>query len=290
MGEKNYVVYKHYDANKECRYVGVATLDTARHISRQRPYDFTKRHHGKQWGEVFATTRPEVEIVAEFSSREEAVQREHDEIISERSKGSRLTNVLAGDHVISVAFDDHARHVLGSGRRGKPGYWTGKKRDPETMRKLQAAGHTPEAIAKRAAKMRGKKLTPEQCRAISERNKGVMLGFKHSEETRKKMRESHLGKPIGPMSEAAKEKKRLAAIGRKLSEEAKRKIGDAHRGWKSPRAKEVFCVELGKTFRCAMDASKETSANVKHIQACCAGRRKKSGGYTWQYVAKEAGR
>ncbi len=50
------------------------------------------------------------------------------------------------------------------------------------------------------------------------------LGFKHSEETKKKMSKTHKGKKL---SDKTKEKIRLANIGKKLSEKTKRKMSEA---------------------------------------------------------------
>lgn len=55
------------------------------------------------------------------------------------------------------------------------------------------------------------------------------INYKHSEETKEKIRRSHLGKKLSP--EHA-EKTRKANLGRKFTEEHKRKIGISHKGLK----------------------------------------------------------
>lgn len=56
----------------------------------------------------------------------------------------------------------------------------------------------------------GKHLSDETKRKIGEKNRENMLGKTHSEETKKKMRDSHLGKKYKPMSEEGKQHDREA--------------------------------------------------------------------------------
>ncbi len=76
----------------------------------------------------------------------------------------------------------------------------------------------------------GKKFTVEEFGNMG------MVGKKHSEESKKKMQESHKGKSLWPngrvFTEEAKAKMSLAHKGKKCTEETKRKMGKSHKGFK----------------------------------------------------------
>ena len=85
---------------------------------------------------------------------------------------------------------------------------------------------------------KGKPLSEETRKKLSEANKGKQLGKdnqfygkKHSEETKKKMAEANKGKK---MSEESKKKNSEAHIGKHPSEETKKKLREAKKGEKNP--------------------------------------------------------
>lgn len=49
-------------------------------------------------------------------------------------------------------------------------------------------------------------------------------------------------------------------------------------------SKEVYCVELNKTFNSTREAARELGINGNHISCVCRGVRKTCGGYHWRYV------
>jgi hypothetical protein len=81
---------------------------------------------------------------------------------------------------------------------------------------------------------KGKKLSDEHKRKISESCKGKNKGKKLSEETKKKLSESHKGKTPWNKgkhhSEESKKKMSESLKGKKLSEETKKKLSEAHKG------------------------------------------------------------
>lgn len=89
------------------------------------------------------------------------------------------------------------------------------------------------------------------------------IGVHPSEETRRKMSESHKG-----INTWAK--------GSKWSEERKRKASIP-----------VVCVETGVVYYGGLEASRQTGINQGRITQCCKGNRKTAGGYHWQYADKE---
>ena len=51
-----------------------------------------------------------------------------------------------------------------------------------------------------------------------------------------------------------------------------------------PQAKPVFCVELNKTFDCAIRAEKELGICASSISQVCKGKLKTTGGFHWKYA------
>ena len=86
------------------------------------------------------------------------------------------------------------------------------------------------------------------------------------------------------------------AEGRKISEETRRKMSESHKGkntWakgrKNPSAVKthsipVVCVETFVVYYSGAEASRQTGVNQGHITQCCKGRRKSAGGYHWEYA------
>ena len=104
--------------------------------------------------------------------------------------------------------------------------------------------HTKETKQKMRLAKLGKKHTEEHNKKISENNGMSMLGKKHSDETKKKM--SLAKKGITP-------KFIPDNTGRVLSEETKKKIGDANRGrpsWHKGKKRSVeFRKKMSKIFK-----------------------------------------
>jgi len=115
----------------------------------------------------------------------------------------------------------------------------GKKQSEETKKKRslsmlgnknsQGIKQSEETIAKRIAKVKGQKRTPEQKKRMSKAQKGLNLGKKQSEETKKKKSESLKGHIV---TKSTREKLRLKNLGKKLSEETKKKISKSGLGRK----------------------------------------------------------
>lgn len=127
----------------------------------------------------------------------------------------------------------------------------------------------------------------------------AMTGRKATEETKEKMRLARIGKshPHGstkghyqpPHSEEWK--KEMSArfkgennpnYGKEMSEEQKRKISE---NTKSKKAVIGISMASGaiKEFQSAKQAERETGAFNSNIIACCKGKQKSAGGYTWKY-------
>ena len=122
-------------------------------------------------------------------------------------------------------------------------------------------------------------------------------GFKHSEETKRKISESHKGIKL---SEETKQKLSEANKERKYSEEAKRKMSEAKKGiqlseehkkkisesckgrqlseeTKRKLSKKVICITTGKIFNSQSEAAIYYNVVQNHISHCCRGELKSVG-------------
>lgn len=89
----------------------------------------------------------------------------------------------------------------------------------------------------------------------------------HSEETKEKIRQSHLGKK---QTEESKEKKRQALKNRSdVSKKVQQFTLDGH-----------FVAEYPSTC----EASRQTNIYQSSISLCCQGKRKSAGGYIWRFA------
>lgn len=125
---------------------------------------------------------------------------------------------------------------------GRPSLNKGKKLGPLSIEARQKISLIHKGKPK--LYLRGKPLTPQHRKKLSESHKGrevteetrarlskSLRGHKVTEETRKKISEKHKGKHFSPRTELK--------IGNKLSEETKKKIGEKSKQmWENPEYKE----------------------------------------------------
>jgi group I intron endonuclease len=137
--------------------------------------------------------------------------------------------------------------------------------------------------------MRGRPLTEEHKRKISQANSGksYRAGFKHLDETKKKIGLAHRGKKL---KKSTREKIGNAHRGRSLTKEHKEKIGAAHRGKKSHRAQPIqqICTETEIVVRNydTIEEVRKYGFEPSNVGAVCRGLRKTSGGYGWRFLEK----
>lgn len=111
-------------------------------------------------------------------------------------------------------------------------------------------------------------------------NGGNCVG-KMSEETKKKISKSNIGKNTGIKNgmygKHPKGEFKKGNIphnkGKKTSEEERRK-----------RSKPVLCVETGIVYYSAREANKQTGISYKSISSVCNKKRKTTGGYRWEFI------
>lgn len=94
--------------------------------------------------------------------------------------------------------------------------------------------------------------------------KHPMFGRHHTEESKEKNRQAHLGK-----------------TGFVMSQEAKDKISKANKGKIYGKTTPVICVETGKRYSSAAEAQRNTGADASSIIKCINGKLKHVHGYSW---------
>lgn len=163
--------------------------------------------------------------------------------------------------------------------------------------------HTEETRRKMSESRTGHGCSPETCLKISEKNSGERNGMYGAtpwnkgvpmpDETRAKVSKNRRGKTVGeshPM------------YGKKHTEESIKKMSESHKGvapWnkgikmnirpKNARRVGMFNDDgvLLKEFDSMTNAAADVGGCRRNISACCHGRVKHASGYVWKYLDKE---
>ena len=96
------------------------------------------------------------------------------------------------------------------------------------------------------------------------------LGFKHSEETRKRMSDAQLRREYRPLT--VEQKAKCIA-----------NLPAPRFGVENPASRAVLCVETGVVYSCGKEAAERMGLQRSHISNVCRGKRKTTGGYTFKY-------
>ena len=144
-------------------------------------------------------------------------------------------------------------------------------------------GHVGHSLSQETRQKIGESVKKNMTSEVIERKREAALCRPAvSEETRRKMSESHSGDkhPLWGKhhSEETKEKMRRAMIGKN--------VGQNH-----PRARSVYCYELNEVFGSLMDVENKYGFNHSNIAACCRGKTKSAGKHPvtgeplhWKYI------
>lgn len=113
-------------------------------------------------------------------------------------------------------------------------------------------------------------------------NKGKPLSVEHKQKIKeKRMKYVYTDEVKKKISDAVKGEKH-PNYGKHLSEETKRKIGESNKG-KYVDGKSVYCVELDKYFSSGAEAGRELGIDYCHISDVCRGKRASTHGYHFKY-------
>lgn len=118
------------------------------------------------------------------------------------------------------------------------------------------------------------------------------IGKKHSDETKKKMSDSHklliTDEYRKNLSESKAGKKIQNYKSHPQSDESKKKISDSkrgkHFGGNGRNPKPVLCIDTGVVYESAIKAQEETGCGYGNIYRVCNNGHGTAGGYRWQYA------
>lgn len=112
---------------------------------------------------------------------------------------------------------------------------------------------------------------------IAAKNKGRKL----SENTRRKMSESRKGHPV---SDKTRQKLSIANMGKShpVSEATRKKLSDNR-----PNKRKVICVETGEIFESLAAAAKWAGITDSFMCKICKGKKHTGGGYHWKYADED---
>lgn len=105
----------------------------------------------------------------------------------------------------------------------------------------------------------------------SMRGNKYAVGFKPSEETRKRMSEAQLRRKRVPLNEQQK----AVCIAN---------LPPPQKGGDNPAAKPVLCVELNIVYSCGKEAAEALHLQRAHISSACHGKRATTGGYHFKFA------
>ena len=97
--------------------------------------------------------------------------------------------------------------------------------------------------------------------------------------------------PMRGRKHTAETKEKIAKSKRNPSDETRRKMSESHMGKSGevhPRSKKVVCLETGTVYANAREAARMTNAHPSAIYAVCDGKRMTAGGFHWARY-KESG-
>lgn len=115
-----------------------------------------------------------------------------------------------------------------------------------------------------------------------EKQRISLTGYKHTDEAKAKMSESHKGRIMSQEQKGTISKRMMGnkiMCGRHLSEETKEKLRHAN-------AKTVLQYTKKGNYVNQYYSTQEAKAKtgISHIATCCNGKRKSAGGYLWKYA------
>jgi hypothetical protein len=191
----NHYVYGHYDLDGKLKYIGKGLKGRA----------WSRSSRNAPWNEFFTDYFPRVEMFEMNLSENQAYNLERKLVAKYRKKASLLNLTGGGGGVLSgenhplygtQRSQDTIDKMLATKTKNNSfaKYWLGKKRDPELIKKMTVASHTPEAIEKRRQKMLGRTLSDDHKAKI-----------KAGSTTMRRVRCITTGKKYESLSEASKD-------------------------------------------------------------------------------------
>lgn len=182
------------------------------------------------------------EILFKGLTKEEAEQKEI-ELIAEYQSNNRKFgyNIANGGNCVGTVSEETKKKISQANMGNQ--YGKGNILSEEHKKRISEA-------------MKGNQHT--KGRKMPEHVKQILLQSRQNEEVRRKIS--------------------VANTGKKHSEETKKKLSESHKGL---GVKRVVCVETGVFYDSIKEASKQLNLKGHHIGTCCSGDRQTCGGFHW---------
>ena len=234
----DFIVYKHTCPNNKM-YIGITSNDVKRRWQNGKGYNHNK--HFSNAIKKYGWDNIKHEILFENLSQKEAENKEKALIekynLTDKRNGYNCCsggNVGAIGHTVSK----EARDKISKNNKNKIPWNKGLKMSEEQKQLLRNIGKSRNLVG----------------------NNNPFYGCKHTEETKRKISDTHKGKAPWnkgiPMLKKSKEK----------------------------MSKPVLCVETGIVYYSLTNASEQTQIPFSNISKCCSGKRKTAGGYKWRFA------
>jgi hypothetical protein len=240
-----FYTYAHYTPQGRLFYIGKG--------SKKRAHSFYKR--GSYWQNIVNKYgKPNVEILADWKTEQEAFEHEKVLIACFKDMGYKLAN-------------------LTNGGEGTSGY----KHTPEQREKNRLAqlGNTPWNLGISCSEETKLKISNSN-KGLVPWNKGIPSGLKHTEEFKQRIRELHTGSKWNVGRPTSTKQKAIAS---ELSK------GNKHAAGNTAQRKWIWVgthIETGEVIRLVGEkALKEGGFQHANIIKCINGLRKSHKGYTW---------
>lgn len=257
----SYSVYKHTFPNGKV-YIGITSMKPERRWRNGSGYSANKQRLMNRAIQKYGWHNIKHEILFDGLTKKEAEQKEIELITKYKSNRIKFGyNVEKGGNSTGK-ISEETKKKIGIANKGR-------EVSKETREKLSMAskGRTPWNKGK-SSWNKGVPMTKESKKKLSKSLKGryanennPFYGKTHTEETKKKIRESRKGK--------------------QLSEETKEKISKT-------LGKKVMCIETDTIYLSIRDAERQTEINHCNISSCCNGKQKTAGGYHWVFVNEKS--
>lgn len=269
-------VYRHIRVDKnEPFYIGIG----------KTPY----RHIAKQgrnpiWKKIANKTEYKVEVLFENISWLEATKKEI-EFISlygriDKGTGSLANMTDEGDGNLGLIHSQEALAKISEASKGRASYWKGKKLSPERIKKISDS-----KIGNKNTL--GKNISEAHKQAVSRHAKGnkYCLGRVLSQETKDKISAANTGKKVKEPWKCGLLGEKNGMYGKKHSAETKKKNSDTQ--IKKPVIQKHLNGVIIAEFASLSEAQRITGYFFTGISACC--RRYKNiktyKGFIWEYKA-----
>lgn len=212
---------------EEIRYIGktVATLPTRLSQHCYAAANNKWRSHVNSWIKSLldAGMRPIIRALSVVNDKHILSQEECRLIAYYKTHGARLTNLTdGGDGALGRVLSKASIEKMRISHLGQPGHWIGKKRDPETGRKISQANKGRKVWNK------GIPMSEDQKLRVSLSRKGKCLGNKHATVLKGRTRPPEV---VAKISAALKDRP-----GRKQSDEIRKKIAKGMRQYRAKLA------------------------------------------------------